>query len=163
MAQNKSADSETTDRAANENTGEDEKTEDKQKRVPGSSSEDKDNKTRATKAAQLIRTMPQAVGAHRKCSCERCNDCQLKSQSFKHRTANNIKGIAKEIQWQEEIQRLVLAFGHEQETIEVGRMKARGHLAKVKLGVCLVKFEHEIQQEDEITVLEDASGLIYGV
>ena len=47
--------------------------------------------------------------------------------------------------------------------LKEGRVKARGHLAKVRLGTCKVRFEHEAQQQDEITVLEDASGLIYGV
>ena len=58
---------------------------------------------------------------------------------------------------------MVLVFGHEQEAIKEGKVKARGHLAKVKLGACQIKFEHEAQQQDEITVLEDASGFIYGV
>ena len=56
-----------------------------------------------------------------------------------------------------------MAFGHEQETVEVGRVKASGHLTKEKLDVRRVKFEHEIQRDDEITMLEDASGLIHGM
>ena len=114
-----------------------------QEGVPGSSGEDKDRTE--------------------KCECDRCSECRVSNQGFKHNTVKNIKSIVKDIIWPEEIKRLVLVFGHEQETVEAGRIKARGHLAKVTLGTCRVQFKEEIQREDEITVLEDASGLIYGI
>ena len=142
LAQNKLSDGE-IDKDKIENTGDDDEMEGEQERVPGSSGEDKDR--------------------IEKCKCERCSKCRVSNQGFKHNTVKNIKSIVKEIIWPEEIKRLVLVFGHEQETVEVGRIKARGHLAKVTLGACRVQFKEEIQQEDEITVLEDASGLIYGV
>ena len=148
------------DKDANENTGEGDNTEGEQHRVPESPSEDKDVSPHPEK--QLIWTMLQAVNARRKCSCEKCYKCQA-SQSFKHRTANNIRRKVKEIEWPPEIQQLVLVFGHKQETIVGGKVTAQGHLAKVTLGACRVQFEHEVQQENETTVLEDASGLIYGV
>jgi hypothetical protein len=69
----------------------------------------------------------------------------------------------KEIEWPEGVEQMVLVFGREHEAIEEGKVKARGHLVNVKLGACQIRFEHEAQQQDEITVLEDASGLIYGV
>ena len=47
LAQNKLDGKEITDKATNENTGEDEKTENEQRKVPESSSEDKDSKTQA--------------------------------------------------------------------------------------------------------------------
>ena len=165
LAQNKTMDKERADRAAKENIGEDEKTENKQEGVPESSSEDKANETQTTEAeaANNIKTMLQSVRAHKKCSCEKCSECRLENQGFKHKAASNMKRMVKEIQWPDEIKQMMLVFGHEQEVIKEGRVKARGHLAKVKLGACQVKFEHEGQQQDEITVLEDASGLIYGV
>ena len=50
LAQNKTMDKERADRTANENIGEDEKTENKQEGVPESSSEDKTNETQAIEA-----------------------------------------------------------------------------------------------------------------
>ena len=144
LAQNKVADRESTTRAADGTQGEGDIYQAEGEDAPESSMEDRDNETPATKAAQLIRTMLKGVRAHRKCSCERCNGCQLKNQGFKHSTSNNIKRIVKEIQWPEEIKRMVLVFGHEQEIIKGGRVKARGHLAKVKLGSCQIKFEHKL-------------------
>ena len=114
-------------------------------------------------ATQLIQTMLQGVNAHRRCSCERCSECRLENQNFRHRAASEIRRTVKEIEWLEGVEQMVLVFGHEQEAIEEGNVKARGHLAKVRVGTCQNRFEHEAQQQDEITVLEDASGLIYGV
>ena len=114
-------------------------------------------------ATQLIRTRLQGVNAHKRCSCKRCRECRLENQNFRHRAASDIRRTVKGIEWPEGVEQMVLVFGHEQEAIEEGNVKARGHLAKVKLGACQIRFEHEAQQQDEITVLENASGLIYGV
>ena len=41
---------------------------------------------------------------------------------------------------------MVPVFGREQKAIEEGKVKARGHLTKMKLGAYQIRFEHEAQQ-----------------
>ena len=49
-------------------------------------------------AAQLIQTVLQGVNAHRGCSCKRCSECRLEDQKNRHRTANDIKRMVKEVE-----------------------------------------------------------------
>ena len=126
LAQTKTVNKERVDRAASKNIGDGGGLEGKHEGISEPPSEDKVKEaqtieaeaSRKEAATQLIQTMLQGVNAHRRCSCKRCSECRLEDQSFRHRAANDIKRMVKEIEWPEGVEQMVLVFGHEQEAIK---------------------------------------------
>ena len=97
------------------------------------------------------------------CSCTKCNDSKDEQQT-KQRSVNIVKRISQNMQWPVEVGQMKILFGlNQKEAIRAGKVSIMGCLAKVQLGNCRIKFEEDVNDADEVTVIRDACNLVYGI
>ena len=94
-------------------------------------------------------------------TCE-CNDCSNGMETdcdVKNRAVDTIKTLLKPCtEWPPIVGKIQLAFGQENT-----HKNTKGYLARVQLCKCRIKLAQAPEEDNEVTVLNDANSFMYGI